>query len=218
MKPLAFILMASAAQAGSYTLPQGCTGIATVQARDCEVTHLFRCGDTRTHRVDLNDSGLMFYNVIDAEARWLESHHFLAGDVDRLDSETDPASLSELLDTGIDSYDFTTRSDKGAVQRFVGQDRLTGQSLTVNGVTLLETEFQMKVYNADGSWDWTSEGREYVHPDWRSFVAGVRNISSPNDSYSVDSSPMQISLPGQPGFLADKPLYGCDVLLSQVMP
>lgn len=218
MRALVLILMASAAQAGSYALPQGCTGVATIQARDCEVSHLFRCGDARTHRVDLNDSGILFYNIVDAETRWLESHHLVVGEVDRLDSEVDPASLSELLNTGADSYDFTTRSDKGEVQRYVGQDKLTGQSLTVNGVTLLETEFQMEVYTADGNWDWSSAGREYVHPGWRSFVAGVRKISTPEDSYEVDSSPMQIALPGQPGFLADRPLYGCDVLLSQVMP
>lgn len=214
---ICFALLATPALADQLRLPDGCTGLVSIQAKDCTVSHYYRCeGEPEgwTHRVDMSEDGLDFSSYTDDEARWVESVSAHDGLVDRLGNETDPASLSGLIASGRDDWDFFVLSNNGVKQRFIGHDALTGEDVVIDGVTLKRTEFSMRVENSQGDFLWSSEGREYVAPQWNIFIGGIREVNGPNGTFTRDGSPARIIQPGQEGFLARDPIYGCGVMMS----
>lgn len=218
---LALIMPGFAAQAADvYDLPQGCTALATVQSRDCSVSHLFTCAERPNHnyRADFTDDGQVFYNIVDHEARWIYSDHIASGHQDHLDTETDPASMTELLESGVDSFDFTTTSEQVGTVRYVGYDRLTGTERVIDGQRLLETDFQMRALDAEGQMLWSVQGQEYVHPEWRIFLSGTRQVTADGDTWSEDGAPMRFALPDEPGHLRNTPMFGCGEMLASFRP
>ena len=217
---LALCVLASAASAQSFQLPAGCTGYVTVQQRSCNVSHHFTCeGDPAGYqqRIDMDEDGISFVSTIDAEAQWIESIHVLAGYATRLNpAPTDPASLTNLLDNGLDTYDFVTSTEAGESTRFLGQDALTGDKVVIDGVELLQTDYFIRAYDDSGEELWRSAGKEFVHPEWRLFLAGKSRVTVPEDSFETDDTPMEFSFPGEDGFLSVKPKYGCNAVFSQL--
>ena len=209
----------AAAQRAAFELPEGCTAYATIQKQACVVTHLYRCEgdpDGWQWRVDIEENGPTFYSTIDAETRWQESHHLIAGVVERLEpGAADPASFSTLIGTGRDDFDFTTIDDQGDRTRYVGVDRLTGESVEVDGVVLDRTEFDVTATDpGSGVTLWTSTGSEYIQRDWRTFVSGTSTVTNSEETYDQDLTPVEIRLPGEEGFLSAHPKFGCGALMS----
>ncbi|MBW7922586.1 MAG: hypothetical protein H3C51_10865 [Rubellimicrobium sp.] len=204
----------------TFQLPEGCTAYVTEQQRSCIVSHHFTCTDDPAgwqRRVDIDESGVIYIGAIDAETRWVESLSPQSGIVEVLgDDERDPASFSTLTSTGIDTFDFTTRTDPdGIVTRFTGQDRLTGETVTISGVILERTEFSMIARDENGAEVWRAEGREFINRDWRTFFGGTRTTTMGDESWDADTSPMAFIFPGEPGFLSASPRYDCGALLSK---
>lgn len=223
MKTIGAILLATlaapVAAQQSFALPEGCDGFVTIQKRGCVVTHLFTCASDprgQQRRADLNEDGLEYLGIIDGEAQWVESYHVAAGHTETLGPRIgDAASFTELLETGADSYDFDTTSDRYGVTRYAGRDVLTGNIVEIDGVRLHETEFELTVQDAEGDELFRVTGREYIHPEWRSFVSGVRSVRSANGVIETDNTPVDFAFPGEPGFLARSPVHGCSVILGQ---
>lgn len=205
---------------GTFALPEGCEAYVTVQERSCIVSHRFTCaGDPEgwQRRADLDEDGVIYLGATDSESRWMESVSPRSGIVEVLGEEAVmPASFSKLLATGVDRFDFTTRTDPdGIITRFVGQDRLTGESVTISGVTLERTEFAVTGYDEAGGEVWRAEGREYINRDWRVFIGGTRTTTVGAESWDGDSTPVAFIFPGEPGFLSTQPRYDCGVLMSK---
>jgi hypothetical protein len=203
---------------GGFSLPAGCTAYVTVQKADCTVSHLFRCeGDPAGHqrRVDLNETGLTYMGVIDAETQWIESFHASTGDTTYLAPDAaDPANLTELIETGRDELDFQTMSGMYGLTRYLGEDRLTGETVVIDGVELLRTAFEMVVYDQSGNVVWEIAGNEFIHPEWRTFLSGTRTFTTADDVVSEDGTPVEFIFPGEPGFLGSTPRHGCGVMIS----
>jgi len=205
-----------------FSLPAGCTAYVTIQSAACGVSHHFTCeGDPEglQRRVDLDEGGVSYFGAIDAETQWIESTHVLAGHSERLEAEpADRASFTALLETGVDTYDFKTLSDEVGVTRFVGQDRLTGNTVTIDGVVLDETEYAIRALDARGQEMWAASGFEYISRDFRMFLSGVSTITTPEESWENDDRPMEFVFPGEPGFLTGSPKFGCGVVMSSYAP
>jgi hypothetical protein len=206
------------AQSRTFALPQGCTAYLTIQSRSCQVSHHFTCaGDPEgwQRRVDMDEDGVTYFGAIDAETQWVESTHVLAGHSERLeDKPADPASFSSLTATGVDSYDFQTISPEIGVQRFVGQDRLTGETEVIDGVTLDVTNYAISAFDANGVEMWRSEGREYISRDFRMFLSGQSTITTAAESWDSNGTPMEFIFPGEPGFLSVSPKHDCGAVIS----
>ena len=222
LSALVFLLAAPLdAAAGSFTPPAGCTGWLTVQARACRVSNYYKCtqdapGDQ--WRADFDQEGLFFASRIDSEAQWVESIDMSPMVRQTLDpNPEDPASFSELL-TGLDTFAFNLSRDNGEQSRVRGFDRLTGRSIMIDGVTLLETQFEYNETDASGTFLRRSRGNEYVHPDWRLFFAGPSEWDGGDGYVPLDGSPLQFIFPGEPGFFSTEPLYECDAVLSNYTP
>ncbi len=227
MRAAAFALLAlglatPAAAAGKFTPPSGCTVFATVQHRNCEVSQHYRCeGDPADQQwsVYADARGPFFASRIDGETRWLESLDLDEGLVDTLGTEADPASFSELLSAGKDSYDFTQTDSNGTSTRYVGEDRLTGQSVTIGGQTLERTEYDIKAYDGQGAFLWHRTGNDLIHRDWRLFFGDRERFeNNAGDVVETTSTPVTIAVPGDKGFLATKPEFDCDMMMTRATP
>ncbi|WP_412504982.1 hypothetical protein [Roseovarius sp. SYSU LYC5161] len=208
------------AQGQTFDLPPGCEAFVTVQGKDCTVSHMFTCEDDpegHTRRAELDEEMITYIGRVDSEAQWIESFHLTTRHTERLESSpADRASLTELLATDRDTWDFVTQSAEIGPTRYTGEDRLTGESMVIDGVTLLRTEYEITARGADGEELWRGQGREFVHPDWRVFLSGKSAYTTPDDSYEIDGTPVEFIFPGEPGFLSVNPKYGCGVVMSSL--
>jgi len=183
----------------SFALPEGCTAFLTVQSKDCSVDHHFTCeGDPEGHkqRVSLTEEGVVYVGSINFETQWVGSFHPRTGHSERLaPNGVDPASFSELIETGKNTFDFETLSDE------IGTD-------------LEETKYAIRALAPDGTEVWRAEGNEYISRRWRTFFAGTGRVTTSSDSFDKDDSPVEFIFPGETGFLSANPKHGCGVLLS----
>ena len=217
---LAFaVLTASPLAAQQFSLPQGCEGYLTIQTTSCSVSHYFRCDEDTNgeqRRATMDEEGLSYVGRINRNAEWLESFHLRAAYTERLMSSVDPMSMTELLANSVDTWDFTTESREIGDSQYVGFDRLTGETVEIDGVTLLRTEYALTAYDAAGTEMWRSEGSEFVSRDWRMFIGGTSSYITSDDRFDSDDTPVEFIFPGEAGYLSVNPKFGCGVEMSAV--
>lgn len=217
---LIFLAGPAAAQSGpvTFSLPAGCTAYLTVQSESCAVDHHFTCeGDTAGHqrRVSLDEGGMTYVGQIDAETQWINSFHPLSGHRETLESHPiAPASLSDLIANGVNDYDFRTSSEEIGETRYVGQDTLTGRQITIDGVTLDETTYDITAFDEAGNEVWSSKGIEFINRDWRMFLSGTGTVTTPGGAFERSNRPVEFIFPGEPGFLSAQPKHGCGLAIS----
>lgn len=217
----AAMLAAPALAGGKFAAPAGCAVFATVQMRNCQVSQHYRCehdspGDQWA--VYLDGEGPFYMSRIDAETRWIESYDLTTGDRDELMSEADPASFATLITSGRDDYDFTTESSTGEVRRYTGYDQLTGEKVTIDGVVLERTKFDLTARTPEGEMIWHRVGRQFIHRDWRLFWADTEEFENAfGDRETVIDTPVAFALPGDKGFLATEPIYDCDMMMTEAV-
>ena len=172
-----------------------------------------------THwRMSMDGDGPFALSFTDSEFRWLLSYNLRSGaQTTIIEPEEDPASLSELFETGSDSMVFSTIYDNGAGLRirrdYTGFDRLTGATAEIDGRVLNRTEFSYEYDLGEGPR--RVEGTQYVHEGWRMFFGGLEVTELPNgERFESDNSPMEFAEPGERGFLTDQPLYDCGDQMS----
>lgn len=214
--------MAVPAFAGSFTPPEGCTLKMTVQSRGCNVSNHYICtGDAKGQqwRADFDQEGIFFQSKIDYETQWIESYDIDPPVKQVLDANpSDPANFSALLATGYDSFAFGLTKDNGQTSSVRGFDRLTGEEVVIDGVTLLRTEYEMTETAPDGTILRQSRGREFISPEFRSFFSGTSEILSEGEWLPLEGSPMTFDFAGDKGFGATQPIFDCDAVLSLFAP
>lgn len=214
------LAVAAPAVAAQWTPPAGCRLELTVQQRSCTVAQHYRCdadapGDQRV--TYFTKAGRVHESRIDAETRWMESTDLVSGVTDRLDpASADHASLSTLLETGRDDFDFWTRSSTGERLRHIGGDRLTGETVKVSGVTLDVTTFRLKTFSESGDLLIDRQGGQFVNREQGRFYGGVETATDwTGETQDTNDTPMRLIAPGQPGFASTTPEYDCDLLMTQ---
>ena len=214
---IAIGLLAGPAFGQGFQLPPSCEPYLTVQSADCNVSHHFTCeGDASgtQRRVDIDERGLIYQGQIDDEGQWLASDHFLSGHQEALaDDPADPQSLTELFETGADSWDIVTSSDEIGSTRYMGGDTLTGERVTIDGIDLLRTEYTIRAVADDGTEIWSARGQEYVSETWRMFLGGSSTVTTTEGTVEEpDGSPVEFIFPGERGFMSENPKYGCGIV------
>lgn len=220
----AFILAPIASNAGTFTPPKGCTAYLTVQMKSCEVSHYWTCEkDPKGNHwaLSIDGEGPSFLQLLDYEFRWLQSFPQNSSITRQLiETEADANSLTELLQTRRDDFDFkqSVRRDgkEIAVERITGFDRLNGTRVTIDGETLLVTEFEIEVSSNAGGTPVQTTGNQFVSERFRLFFQGRETETSNGRSFHYDDTPVLFIEPGEAGFLADRPEYGCDAMMSQL--
>lgn len=213
-------VQAQSPTARQFQVPDGCTAFLTVQSRSCLVAHHWRCDadPAGSHwRVTLDQDGAFYLNYTDDEFRWLRSFDLRDGSRDILiEPEDDPASMSELLETGRDTMVFSVREESsvGTFQRdYTGYDSLTGQYFTIDGHELEMTEFAYQWETGGGPR--STEGNQFISREWGLFFGGLETVTLPaGDSIEGNYSPVEFAEPGEDGFLALQPQYDCGDIMS----
>ncbi|WP_309667080.1 hypothetical protein [Tabrizicola sp.] len=207
--------------AGTWTAPEGCEVFMTVQSKGCRVSQYYRCvadphGDQ--WRADFDQEGVYFLSHIDGEGQWVESYDLNPTVRQTLDPNAqDPASFSELMASGMDTFAFGLSREDGGLSSVTGFDRLTGQTAVIDGITLSQTEFDYTEVDPMGNVLRRSRGNEYVHPEWRLFFSGPSEWDPGDGNFlPMDGSPMEFIFPGEPGFLKTQPIYDCDAVMSSL--
>lgn len=221
MKSLAFLLLLTAgpAMAATFTPPKGCSATLTVQSLGCVVSQFYTCeADAKGEqwRADYDAQGPFFLSKIDSEAQWLESYEAGANTKEVLDMPSkDPASFSELLAQGLDTFDFSLSKSDGSHSRVTGFDRLTGQSATIDGMALKQTEFEYTQTDDKGNVMRHARGHEFISETYRTFFSGRSEWQAPDGSWvPSDNTPVKFIVPGKPGFGATVPLFECNGQMS----
>ncbi len=207
------------AAAGTWTAPEGCEIFLTVQSKLCRVSNHYRCGADAAGdqwRADFDQEGLFFTSRINYETEWVESFDVNPPNRQWLDpNPEDPARFSELLSSGLDTFAFGQSSDDGAHGNIRGFDRLTGKTVTIDGVTLEETEFDFTETDDYGTVIRRGRGHEYISRQWRMFFSGPGEADLGDGQWlPLDGSPVDFIFPGETGFAATQPLYDCDALTA----
>lgn len=211
------LLAASPVAAQQFTLPEGCEGYLTIQTASCNVSHHFICdfdAEGEQRRATLDEEGLTYVGKINSEAEWVESFHLRSGHTEQLMSSADRMMMTDLLAGDVDTWDFTTSSDEIGDSQYVGFDQLTGESVVIDGVTLLRTEYALTAFDAEGEEIWRSAGNEFVHPEWRMFIGGTSTVTTSNGTFESDDTPVEFIFPGEEGYLSANPKHGCGVEMS----
>lgn len=207
--------------AGNFTPPQGCTGFLTVQMHGCMVSNHYTCSSDPKGdkwRIDFNADGPVFVSHTNYESEWVESYDLGEGTHEVLQRPSKrPASFSDLLKTGTDTYDFTVVTDDGVRKHVTGTDKLTGKTRVLNGVTLEQTEFQTTETDATGKPLWSSKGHEWINRDWRLFIAGTGVWQDEKGKVPFDNSPALLLQKGQKGFMSTTPEFDCNSVMSELV-
>ncbi|MDP5306200.1 hypothetical protein [Paracoccus spongiarum] len=208
-------------RAATFTPPQGCRLEVTVQNRGCTVSQYYRCSaDPEGHQRSaiFGQDGLGHLSRIDAETRWIESSDPQTGLEDRLvDEAADHASFSTLLKDGRDDFDFWTESNSGERLHHVGEDILTGETVTIDGITLERTRFRLTTRDAQGAVLITREGQQFISRAMTRFFGGIETQSDwTGERRETNDSPVLFQFPGETGFGATTPQFDCDQLMTQL--
>lgn len=221
MKALAFLLAVAAvpAHAGGFVAPEGCQTVMTLQSKGCYLTNYYTCEGQPDllYRVDFDQEGPFYQSMTDRETQWLESIDLTEGSVQTLDpNPADPASASGLLAIGYDSFVFSLSKDNGEHSNVRGFDRLTGESVVIDGVKLERTEFEYTETDDEGEILRRARGNEFILREPRTFLAGTSEWWDGTDWLPMDGSPMTFAFPGDKGFEASQPIFDCDAVLSGI--
>ena len=203
------------AGAQSFSVPEGCTGVLTVQHKSCVLINVWQCdADAEGDKwlAMIGEAGVFSVQHVDREFQWIET--FKTTGTESLEQPApDAASVSELLATGIDTWEFAMKTPDGK-ERNVGFDTLTGLDVFIDGEPLLETEFRGKTINADGVEIEDGAGRQYISVKHRLFFLGQNwNPATPDDV--VDLSPVEFIYPDEDGFFSQSPKFECGVIESR---
>lgn len=223
---LPLLFLATPALAGTFSAPDGCSLNLTLQSRGCTVSHYYTCEkDPKGNqwRADFGFDGQFYLSMIDRETQWIESY-----DIDPtganppakevLDADAkDPASFTELVENGLDTFDFNLTKESGEKTHIVGFDKLTGKSAVIDGVELTQTEYEYTQTDAAGKVLRHSKGREFISEASRNFYSGHSEWEGEDGSWvTLESAPISFIQPGEPGFAATKPLFECDAEMSSL--
>lgn len=196
-------------------MPEDCEALFTVQTYGCSVSTIYRC-DTDAGpqwlNVDLSDDNGMNAELQDSEgnlqAEWTEKNAGFGGYV----ANTDPVSLSTARTAGLDTLDQTILLRVPPLPeplnlRMAGKVRRTDFRLAFDDVEFEQFPFTMSA--TIGAAVISVRGNYLIQQStgavFRSHVA----IEAYGTYIQESADIVSVSAPGEPGFLAVEPLYGC---------
>jgi hypothetical protein len=211
----AFLFAPVMVSAQSFSVPEGCEGVVTVPQNGCIMVNVWQCeadpaGDKWIALI--GEGGVFSVQHVDREFQWIEA--FKPSGTETLEQPApDPSSMTELLENGIDTWEFVINKPNNS-ERNVGFDALTGLEVIIDGEPLLQTEFEGRTLLMDGTEIDTGAGRQYVSVKHRLFFFGENwDPATPDDA--VDLSPVEFIYPGENGFFSQSPKFECGVIESR---
>lgn len=215
----ATLAIAAPLVAGGFAVPKGCTPFLTVQNKGCASSLLWRCDGDRDGdftAASFGPDGLESVMRYSDSYQWLDSVY--TWDKSRevfVPPATDPIDRFALLDTGIDTYDFIMRRSEPGRQydiHITGADVLQGATTVIDGYTVEILDTRLEIVAEDGTTEYKSQGTQYYSRELGQFFLGHDTVFDENGKpQEYDNTPVNIIMPGEPGFAETTPLYECNL-------
>ncbi|WP_210528405.1 hypothetical protein [Rubellimicrobium arenae] len=197
----------------------------TVQYEGCKVETFGR-----------NSAGIMYVNSDESTAPYdalgvvfspdgdVTNAYGLSGPgINSILEDRDPFSLSNLLVRGEDRFDQTVALDLPTYgpgqpynnppvrpSRLDGFVRLDGEATMIDGRSLLTGHGESKLQYGENGPIWTTAAEVFIDQQLGIVLQGRTSQTGPTGSVVVSGGlPMDFIFPGEPGFMAEKPLIGC---------
>ena len=196
-------------------VPQGCTGFLTIQLENCSVLNHWRC--------ERDPSGRYSVTKIDSDQTEIQQQvleglsllemtvvqHDQRITVDQIDLE----EYHELLEKGADTYASVLRyDDSGYHIALQGQNELTGKTVVIDGVDLLEVKSTSEFTHPSGQIT-RKTVMQYIMPSGPLWVPD-RIMETGPDNVIAHLGPVDFVWPGQDGFMTRVPRFNCSPPLS----
>lgn len=191
-------------------IPNQCRAFVTIQHEGCWLTKVWTCpgepeGSRWLGEVVSNTDEYHFTRHFDPDGKELSVRSVVLSRPSEVAPRwSDPMSLSNLVSTG-------EETEQGHLE-FNGEWRpqstvykLTGQTRRVDGVSFKVVDFSRRVAGPDGGTS-TLVGTMLYNSDINVLVQEATDLGG----YEQNTPIVDIIHPGQPGFDAAVPLYGCD--------
>lgn len=220
--PAALLACTLPVQAADGVVPRGCEAFLTVQNQGCTTLLLWRCEkEPKGYHwaAAFDDQGLLSLSSYDNQYQWLDTTYLWDGSREVLLESEDPIHMDDLLDTGHDTFAFSVRrtmAGQAEVMRVIGADVLTGERVTIDGVELEELATELRYFTEAGKVDYQSRGTQYLSREMRLFFPAFDEVAAQDGgTIEYDSRPVDFIQPGEPGFGATTPLYGCEEIKTR---
>jgi hypothetical protein len=211
-------IAAQEAQSDIFVPPPGCVGFLTVQSRQCEMANYYRCNAINPDhrwRALFNAEGLIYIGRLASEGAWIELIDLVEDTKETITVDSpDIPSFTTLIEAGADQYVYYLVDNSGSKSRLVGTDRLTGKSIVIDGIRLDEVDFRFEEYTLDNDLIENGFGQQFIVPEWKMFFSGLEYWGEGADAEPVDNTPVQFIFPGEKGFFSTRPLFDCEMAIS----
>lgn len=200
-------------------LPDGCTGVLTIQLQNCTVINHWICPSDPPSQYRLatyDTTGQPIRRRLMDGLTGLELQGGLNGTRVMTFTHTDTEDHATLMQTGRDTYRSVAQIDGSFHARLTGESILTGQTTQIDGVTLHEVQ-STTLFTATS--DTTSRKRvmQYVMDQGALaidiWVPGAV-IDIPTGEVVLDFSAVDFVWPGDAGFMTTRPTVNCGPMTS----
>lgn len=213
---LCAMLMSGPAVAQSVIeVPEGCAPQITVHKSGCAASTIMVCGDQR-HTLTYTRGALEHEHVYDDDWSLLGYSFETSDSINIRHQENSGASMSfsELVESGVSPAKGTFMIKTGRITReffLSGENRLTGESVSLDGETFLIGESYRLFEPKPGAGGLEFSIDFLISPERDLFVEGsiTRNAYGAGEEL-MEHTPLALALPGAPGFLADRSMVACD--------
>jgi len=209
---------ASLAEAQNAMPPKGCEAFLTMHTRNCAVSIFWRCGAQPglLFEGSHDDDGPVSLHTYDDEFQWIDAYYYWTDSREKLlNPGPDPISMTELLETGVDTYNFSmiSEGDGDTGKLFTtGRDEALGETVVIDGVELDLFSTSSVTKDADGNTVFAAEGVQYVLKSERLFMLGKESYFDGQERWKEDNTPVEFMFPGEKGFGKTEPRHGCNAL------
>ena len=204
-------LCAGTASAEVLTLPQGCTPIASVQHRGCQVSLFWECaGDEGYVTASADESGLLWATQRASTGQWTEMVHMPSGSGYVLGDARDPSDHRAIAADGQDAFDYTMVGTDGAMSlTYVGTNTNEGPG-EIDGAPVIAVVYDYDLSGPEGPIR-RMQGRAYL---WSDRLISISGSWISSDGASAEVDPVEILTKGEPGFMDATPRYDCGEEMS----
>lgn len=214
---LAFAALPSFA-AAEFQIPESCEPLVAVQQQGCSLSKVWSCdeGDNKgnywvseisSYAVGETDAAIQ---QLDQDGRVLR-HIRTSQDLEEepILAWSDPFSISDLLEHGRDAERSAITHDYEDWYSFHNKWTLAGTQETHDGVVFETLDASWKTFGPDGSVIASFEGQALYSPRIKAILTQT-SWQTTRKNNVIDTSIVDIIWPGEEGFDATTPLYGCE--------